>query len=114
MVETEFLTKDLKQTFENKSSIASNFLCNDITFYDFFSLKHSEVIMMKTHHNVQQIKLSVALFHSQFDTKGDSQLTFGVSFSIAYLGHTTALSQCSFLGHQHCELPYVEELLYLP
>jgi hypothetical protein len=66
------------------------------------------------HHDVQQIKLSMALFHSRFDTKGDFQHTFGVAFSKAYLGHTTALSQCSFLGHQHCELPYVVELLYPP
>lgn len=114
MVETEFSTKDLEQIFGHKSSITSNFLCNDTTFYDFLSLKHSEVTMVIRHHNVQQIKLSMALFHSWFDTKGDFQLTFGVSFSKVYLGHTTALSQCSFLGHQHCELPYVEELLYPP
>jgi hypothetical protein len=70
--------------------------------------------MVLTSNHYTRSKLQTDLFLSKSNANGDFQLTFAVSFSKVNLDHTTALNQCSSLGHPHCELSYEEEVLYPP
>jgi len=67
-----------------------------------------------TNNNYTRSELNTDLFISKSNANGDSQLTSVVSFSKVNLDHTTVLSQCSSLGHPHCELSYEEEVRYPP